>query len=135
MENKEFNESDLRKKLKEYFETTSTEKISDDWESTKEFDKIGITPEELGLPAIINDDIEEEEPLESSTQIQQPWEIALREKLGKEVEDGFYIIEGGRFTVGTGKGGMIEFEIALQKENIKLGVTTNEELNERYAKR
>ena len=43
-------------KLKKYFEETPREKVLEDWEKTKELDKIGVTVEEFLQN--INDNIE-----------------------------------------------------------------------------
>jgi hypothetical protein len=45
----------------------------------------------------------------------EQWEIDLRSKLDKELPDGCYMISEGNFVVATGKGGKIEYEVALVK--------------------
>ncbi len=45
----------------------------------------------------------------------EKWEIDLRSKLEKELSDGLYRIGSGNFMGWTGKGGQIEFEVALIK--------------------
>lgn len=47
----------------------------------------------------------------------EQWEVDLRARLEKELPDGYYELSGGEggFCAGTGKGGKIEFEVALVK--------------------
>ena len=44
------------------------------------------------------------------------WEKELREKLDKEIEDGWYTIEIGKFTVGTSKRGNIDFLVEVERK-------------------
>ena len=45
----------------------------------------------------------------------EQWEIDLRERLDKELEDKMYQIGEGEFVVFTGKQGKIEFEVSLER--------------------
>lgn len=45
----------------------------------------------------------------------EQWEIDLRERLNKELEDKMYQIGEGEFVVFTGKQGKIEFEVSLER--------------------
>lgn len=50
-------------------------------------------------------------------------EVKYREKLEKTIPNGAYQIGISPFIAYTGKGGKIDFEIALVKEMLNLGVT------------
>jgi hypothetical protein len=45
----------------------------------------------------------------------EQWEIDLRDKLDKELENKMYEIREGEFVVFTGKQGKIEFEVSLER--------------------
>jgi len=45
----------------------------------------------------------------------EQWEIDLRAKLELEVENGYYQIGSNGWVVGTGKGGYINYQVALVK--------------------
>lgn len=47
----------------------------------------------------------------------EKWEIELREKLEKELPDGYYECGTSPWIFGTGKGGKINFEVNLRKEH------------------
>jgi len=47
---------------------------------------------------------------------QEQWEIDLREKLDKELEDCPYEIEADGMIIVTGKSGYINFKVGLQKQ-------------------
>jgi len=46
----------------------------------------------------------------------EQWEVDLRAKLQAELPDGAYEFGGGGVKGFTGKGGYIEFEVAMRKE-------------------
>ena len=50
----------------------------------------------------------------------EQWEIKLREKLEKELPEGSYDIGTDNFVCITGKGGYINFRVALAKEVQKM---------------
>jgi hypothetical protein len=51
----------------------------------------------------------------------EAWEKDLREKLEEEIPNGVYIIDGSGGKAMTGKMGLIEFEVAVQREFRKNG--------------
>lgn len=54
----------------------------------------------------------------------EPWEIAYRKKLNKELHNGSFKLGGefpGDMILYTGKGGYIEYLVSLRKEMIKIG--------------
>lgn len=70
-----------------------------------------ISTNKLGKGAGIYKQIQNHEKEEP-----EQWEIDMREKLNREVEDGFYHIgTPGGIQMGTGKQGYINFQIALVK--------------------
>lgn len=52
----------------------------------------------------------------------EQWEIELREKLQRELPDGAYQIGGPGMIAHTGKGGAIDFRVALVKSCMKAEV-------------
>jgi hypothetical protein len=52
--------------------------------------------------------------------VMEEWEKELREKLQKELPEGPYQIGVPPMMAYTGKGGRIEFEVALHKQMMKL---------------
>jgi len=65
----------------------------------------------------------------------EQWEIDTRKKLNAEMKDGMYRINGGSMIVHTGKGGVIEALIALEKESRNVNLDElKEELDTQKAK-
>jgi hypothetical protein len=56
----------------------------------------------------------------------EAWEKDLREKLEGEIPNGVYIIDGSGGKAMTGKMGLIEFEVAVQREFRKNGKVKEE---------
>lgn len=57
--------------------------------------------------------------LNDAWDMEDGWEDRLKAALQLELEDGFYELRAGDIVLGTGKGGVIEAEIAYRKEAIK----------------